>query len=239
MGQQVANEIDQYDDLLLIGGFDKENNGLLTIPVYTKPDEIEEKPDVIIDFSVPIATMNLLEYAKASKVPMVIATTGFSEEQLGLIKEASSIIPIFQSSNMSFEVSLMSHLVATLASKLKDSDIEIIETHHNRKIDSPSGTALLLADSINEALGNTMTYEMNRHDKHEKRSKNEIGISSVRGGNIVGEHSVLFFGEHETFEISHKCYSRSVFAQGSLKAAKFIVAKQFGYYNMKDLVENI
>ena len=139
---------------------------------------------------------------------------------------------------MSYDINLMAKIVASLSIELPDTDIEIIETHHNRKIDSPSGTALFLADSINEAKDNKMIYEFDRHNKHEKRNKLEIGFSSIRGGNIVGEHTVQFFGEHETLEITHKCYSRTVFANGAVMAAKYIVNKNSGMYNMNDLINN-
>lgn len=238
MGQEVVKAMDSNSDLILVGGYDRENTGIYTFPVYTDFSQIEEKPDVIIDFSVPVATINLLDYCKKEKIPMVIATTGFSKEQLQLLEDASKNFPIFQSANMSYEINLMANLVSNLAKQLTSADIEIIETHHNRKIDSPSGTALLLADSMNQSLGNTMHYEYNRHDKHEKRPKNEIGISSIRGGNIVGEHIVSFFSENETFEIKHTCYSRTVFAEGSLKAAKYIVAKSSGFYHMNDLIKD-
>lgn len=237
MGQEVINTILQDEEMLVLCGFDKESTGEYAFPVYTKIEEIEEKPDVIIDFSVPAATFTILKYAQKEKVPIVIATTGFSEEELEKIEEIAKEIPVFQSFNMSFDVNLMLKVVADIAIQLKGTDIEIIETHHNRKIDSPSGTAIMLADSINNALGNTHHYEFNRHDKHEKRDKNEIGFSSIRGGNIVGEHTVQFFGENEVFEISHKSYSRTVFAEGAVKAAKFIVsASPQGMYHMKDLL---
>lgn len=168
MGQEVANVTDLDKDILLIGGVDKENTGIYTYPVYTSTSEIEEKPDVIIDFSVPVATLNILKYAKDNKVPVVIATTGFTDDQLKEIEEYSKYIPIFKSANMSYDINLMAKIVATLAKELPDTDIEIIETHHNRKIDSPSGTALFLADSINEAKDNKMIYEFDRHNKHEK-----------------------------------------------------------------------
>lgn len=236
MGQEVAKIVNSDNDCVLVGGVDKENTGEFTFPVYTDYKMIEDKPDVIIDFSIPVATMNILDYAKEEHIPIVIATTGFSVDQEAEIKSASEVIPVFKSANMSFDINLMSRIVANLAKQLSDNDIEIIETHHNRKIDSPSGTAMLLADSINEALDNSMTYEFNRHDKHEKRSKKEIGISSVRGGNIVGEHSVIFFSENESFEIKHTSYSRSVFADGSVKAAKFMADKQgAGFFNMNDM----
>lgn len=237
MGQELANLVKIDNDCVLVGGLDKEQTGEFTFPVYTDYNNIIEEADVIIDFSVPVATMNVLEYAKQKHIPIVIATTGFSSEQEAEILKSSKEIPIFKSANMSLDINLMCRIVANLAQILKGNDIEIIETHHNRKIDSPSGTAMLLADSINKALNNSMSYEFNRHDKHEKRSKNEIGISSVRGGNIVGEHSVIFFSENESFEIKHTAYSRSLFADGALKAAKFMVNGKFsnGLYDMNDI----
>ncbi len=235
MGQVVCDLVEKDEDLLLKCGFDKENTGEFAFPVYTNIDEITEKPDVIIDFSIPIATFNILEYAKKNKVPVVIATTGFTEEQENLIKEYSKDFPIFKSANMSYDINIMKRIVMELAPLLKGTDIEITEVHHNRKIDSPSGTAQMLADAINSSLGNTYHCEYNRHDKREKRDKKEIGMSSIRGGNIVGEHTVQFFGEYETFEIKHTSYSRNVFAEGAIKAAKFISNKESGFYNMDDM----
>lgn len=195
-------------------------------------------PDVIIDFSVPISTFKILEYAEEKKIPIVIATTGFSAEEDKKIEQISKQIPIFKSANMSFDVNMMKNLLKQIAPKLSDTDIEITEVHHNRKIDSPSGTAQMFADTINEALGDKYHCEYNRHDKHEKRDKFEIGMSSIRGGNIVGEHVVQFFGEFETFEIRHTTYSRNVFAEGALKAAKFIIKQKNGIYNMDNLMQN-
>lgn len=236
MGQEVIKQMDNYSNLLLVAGFDKFDNNLNTFPVFTDIEKINEKVDVIIDFSVPVATLNLLEYAKQNNIAMVIATTGFTDEQLNIINDYSKYIPIFKSANMSFDICLMSKIVANLAQVLKDTDIEIIETHHNKKIDSPSGTAMLLADSINKSLGNKMKYTFDRSSVHSKRENNEIGISSIRGGNIVGEHTVKFFGPFETFEITHTSYSRSVFADGALKAAEFIASQPAGLYSMNDLV---
>ena len=236
MGQVLVNEIDRFPELLLVGGFDIHDEGKNTFPVYSKIEDIKEKPDVIIDFSIPVSTFNILNYAVNQKVPVVIATTGFTKEQLEEIKVASTLIPIFQSSNMSFDINLMKKIVAEVAKKLQGTDIEIIETHHNRKVDAPSGTAILLADAINEVMDEKLVYNFNRHDVHANRNPNEIGFSSVRGGNIVGEHSVCFFGEHETFEIKHTSYSRNVFAEGALKAAIFLAKQKSGYYCMDDLV---
>lgn len=235
MGQVVAEEVFKNDDFDVMAGVDRIDTGDNKFPVFTNINEISKKPDVIIDFSVPSATLKILEYAKEKNVPVVIATTGFSDEELEIIKEYSKFIPIFRSANMSYEINLMAQIVAKMATLLKDSDIEIIETHHNRKVDAPSGTALILADSINEALDNTMTYEYDRHSKREKRSKKEIGIHAVRGGNVVGTHSVMFFSENESFEVTHNVTSRSVFADGAIKAAAFLINKPNGLYNMKDM----
>ena len=237
MGQVLVNEIDRFSELLLVGGFDIHDEGKNTFPVYSNIEDIKEKPDVIVDFSVPVSTFNILKYAVSNKVPVVIATTGFTKEQLEEIKQISKQIPIFQSSNMSFDINLMKKIVAEVAKNLKETDIEIVETHHNRKVDAPSGTAILLADAINDVMDKKLDYNFNRHDIHEKRNPNEIGFSSIRGGNIVGEHSVMFFGEHETFEIKHTSYSRDVFAEGALKAAVFIASQKPGFYGMDDMVK--
>lgn len=235
MGQIVCDLVEQNENFILKCGFDKNITGEFAFPVFHKIEDITEKPDVIIDFSVPIATLHILEYAVKEHIPVVIATTGFSNEEERLIKEYSKQIPIFKSANMSYDIMIMKKLVQWLAPLLKDTDIEITETHHNRKIDSPSGTAQMLADTINSTLHNTLHCEYNRHNKREKRDKNEIGINSIRGGNIVGEHTIQFFGEFETFELKHTSYSRNVFAEGSLKAAKFLINMPNGLYSMEDM----
>lgn len=236
MGQEVIKAIHDNEKFTVLNGVDKEENPDYIFPVYTNINDIKEKPDVIIDFSIPVATMQILEYAKSNKVPIVIATTGLSEEQKQKIKKYSKAIPIFQSANMSYDINLMKRIVAEVAKNLIGTDIEIIETHHNRKVDAPSGTALLLADSINEALGNSMEYNFNRFQNREKRKKNEIGFSSIRGGNIVGEHTVCFFGENDCLEITHKAYSRGLFAEGALKGAEYIIGKENGYYTMNEII---
>lgn len=237
MGNEIINLIKEQDDLEIVCGFDKENSSNGKFPIYNKIEEIDKEVDVIIDFSVPVATLEILKYARKNKIPMVIATTGFNQEQLEEIERISKEIPIFKSSNMSLEINLMANLVQKVAEVLKESDIEIIETHHNKKIDSPSGTAILLADAINKAFDDEKIYNFDRMSKREKRDKKEIGFSAIRGGNIVGEHTVKFFGENETLEITHKSYSRKVFAEGALKAAKFVVNQTVGVYDMKDLVK--
>ncbi len=235
MGQEVAKAIKKTQDVEILCGFDRIDTGDNTFPVFTDINNINLIPDVIIDFSIPQATLNILEFAQKNKIPTVIATTGLSDIALEKIENYSKEFPIFRSANMSYEVNLLSKLVAELSKKLPDSDIEIVETHHNRKIDSPSGTALILADSINNALENSMYYEYNRHGKREKRNKKEIGIHSIRGGNEVGKHTVIFFGDDESLEITHNVNSRGVFANGAIKAAQFIVHKDSGLYNMNDL----
>lgn len=236
MGQEVAKQVKLSQDMEVVCGVDKIDTGDNFFPVFTKIQEIDIIPDVIIDFSIPQATFSILEFAKQKKIPIVIATTGFTDGDIKKIEKYSEAIPVFRSSNMSFEINVMAKLVSELATRLENSDIEIIETHHNRKIDSPSGTALILADSINNSLDNKMNYEYNRHEKREKRSKNEIGIHSIRGGTEVGKHSVIFFGDNESFEITHTCTSRSVFARGAIKAAKYIMLKDNGIYSMDDLI---
>lgn len=235
MGQVVCDLVDKHENFVLSCGFDGQNEGLYAFPVYSDPDQIVEQPDIIIDFSVPQATLTLLPYAVSHAIPMVIATTGFSREEFKQIEKYSQQIPIFQSANMSYDINLMKKLVTWLAPYLSDTDIEITETHHHRKIDSPSGTAQMLADTINHALHDTHFCEYHRHDKRQKRNPLEIGMNSIRGGNIVGEHTVQFFGEFETFEIKHTTYSRHVFAEGALKAAEFLIHQEPGYYTMDDI----
>lgn len=237
MGQELAKAIEKNDNFKTICGVDRIDTGDNKFPVYTDISKIAEEPDVIIDFSIPVATFKILEYAVNKHIPIVICTTGFSEEELEKIKKLSNQVPIFRSANMSYEINLMSSLVAQITKYLKDADIEIIETHHNRKVDAPSGTALLLADRINKELNNEMHYEYDRHSKREKRNKKEIGIHSIRGGNIVGTHTVTFFSENETFEITHTANSRGVFAEGALKAAAYLVVQDNGLYSMNDLIK--
>ena len=235
MGKELAQAIKETPGVETIGGIDQVDTGDNSFPVYTNLDDIKDTPDVIIDFSIPTATMKLLEYTSSKGIPTVIATTGFSPEELSQITEYSKTIPIFRSANMSYEVTLMSRIVAEIAKALPESDIEIVETHHHNKIDAPSGTALLLANSINDACDNKFDYEYNRHDKREKRPANQIGIHSIRGGTEVGTHSVIFFGNNESFEVKHTCTSRKAFAFGAIKAAQFLSMKEPGLYNMNDI----
>lgn len=235
MGTEVAKLVKSDPNLHLLGGLDMHIVHNLPYTVFYDVNDILEKPNVIIDFSVPEATISILPFVIENKIPLVVATTGFSEKQQKQILDASSFIPIFQSANMSYEITLISRIVSQLSQELENTDIEIIETHHNRKKDAPSGTALFLADSINKSNNWEYHYELNRSEKSEKRDKKEIGFSSVRGGNIVGKHQVIFFSENETLEIKHTAYSRTIFAEGALKAAEFIIKQNCGYYTMADL----
>ena len=236
MGEEVLKAIKQQPEFEVVCGFDCNTETKKEFPIYSDIEEIQEKVDVIIDFSVPKATFAILKYAVKTNTPIVIATTGFTAEEIKQIEEISKHVPVFRSSNMAFDINLMASLVQEIPKVLKDADIEIVETHHNRKVDSPSGTAILLANAINEVLENKKTYEFDRMQKREARKKEEIGFSSIRGGNVVGEHTVKFFGENETLELKHTAYSRQVFAEGALRAAKFIVKQEPGLYDMKNLV---
>lgn len=237
MGKEIAKQVSKTVNMYVIAGVDILDLGDNKFPVYNNVYDIKEEINVIIDFSVPKATMNILEFANKKHIPIVIATTGFSNEEKEKILEYSKNIPIFQSANMSLGINLMIKLLEQISRVLKDGyDIEIVEKHHRNKIDAPSGTALMLADSIKNSLENEVYYEYNRQAKREKRNNNEIGIHSIRGGNIVGNHSVSFIGENESLEIVHDVTSRSVFAEGAVKAAEYITYKENGMYSMKDLV---
>ncbi len=237
MGNELIKHINTTSNFNIICGFDKITSLNGKFPIYSSFNDIKENIDVIIDFSVPLASINMLSYAKSKNIPMVIATTGFNSKQLTFIKETSKFIPIFKSANMSFEINIMNLLVSKLSKLLCDSDIEIVETHHREKIDAPSGTALMLANTINHSRNYSMSYTYNRANFRAKRNKNEIGIHSIRGGTEVGKHSVLFLGNDENFEITHTVSSRSIFASGALKAATFIINQKPGLYSMNDIVK--
>lgn len=238
MGQTLTKIISQLDNVDAVCGVDmfpeKFNN---PYPVYKSLDEVKEEVDVLIDFSNHQCLNSILEYGKKNKVALVICSTGFSDEEKSKMYEASKEIPILHSANMSLGVNLILSLVSQAAKVLYENfDIEIIEKHHNQKLDSPSGTALMIADAINEALNNTLTYNYGRHSKTQKREKNEMGIHAVRGGSIVGEHEILFAGPFENIEIKHTALSRDVFAYGAIRAAKYLYGKANGFYTMKDVI---
>lgn len=237
MGQVITRIINERDNVEIVAGIDPYQGLNNTYPVYECAKDVSEAVDVIIDFSHPASLEGLLEYAKKTKTPIVISTTGHSEEQKRLINDASKDVAVFFSGNMSLGINLMINLLKKATETLDGLfDIEIIEKHHNQKIDSPSGTALMLADAVNDTLETRCDYEYNREAKREKRSKNEIGIHSVRGGTIVGEHSVIFAGNDEIIEIKHTAMSKEIFAVGSVKAAEFMADKKAGLYTMADVL---
>lgn len=241
MGNAISACISVREDCEIVLGVDI-NNISADFPVYSSFKEIPEdvKADVIIDFSHPSVLDGLLSYALNTNTPAVIATTGLSNGQIEKIKQASEHIAVFFSANMSLGVNLISELAKKAAKVLSPGfDIEIVEAHHNQKIDAPSGTALMLADSISEVLDNKPVYEFDRHSKRMKRTDNEIGIHSVRGGTIVGEHEIIFAGPDEVIKISHSAFSKQLFATGSVNAAIFLKGKDAGLYSMKNIVEEI
>ena len=207
--------------------------------IYKSPNDLPEKPDVIIDYSHPSCLNKLLEYCLATGTPVVLATTGYSDDQIAQIKKASEQIPVFFSWNMSLGINLLVQLAKKATAILGNQfDIEIIEKHHNQKIDAPSGTALMIANAINETRENEMKFIYDRHSRRQKREPNEIGLHAVRGGTIVGVHEVIFAGNDETITISHSAASKAVFAEGSVNAAEFIKSKSAGLYDMGNIVES-
>jgi 4-hydroxy-tetrahydrodipicolinate reductase len=235
MGKTLLDAAKQDKDIEKIVGFDK-FKCQVDIPVFDDYNNVPKDINCIIDFSRPEAINGLLEYAKSNGIPLVIATTGYTDEQQNLIEQASKDIPIFLSGNMSLGVSVMRELVKLAAAKLADFDIEIVETHHNQKVDAPSGTAIMLAQSVNEGLPRPRRLTFGRHSANQKREKDEIGMHSLRGGTVVGEHTVSFFGGDEVISITHSAQSKMIFALGALKAAKFIINQPNGLYSMKELL---
>jgi 4-hydroxy-tetrahydrodipicolinate reductase len=238
MGRVITNSVCNRNDCEIVAGVDINCDETLCYPVYSSFTDISEKADVIIDFSHPSVLDDLLSYAKENALPVVLATTGFSATQTEAIKNASKEIPLFFTFNMSLGINLLVALSKKAASVLEDNfDIEIIEKHHNQKIDAPSGTAIMLAEAINNTLDNKMMYEYDRHSKREKRPANEIGIHSIRGGNIVGEHEVIVGTDTQTITLKHEAHSRALFAEGAMAAAEFLVGKPAGLYDMKRMIE--
>ncbi len=236
MGNAIKTAVSKRDDCKIVAGVDLigENDDF---PIFRSFSEVNADVDVIIDFSNPSLLDDLLEYACKNNVPAVICTTGFSKEQVEQIKETSKIIPIFYSGNMSLGINLMIELSKRAAAVLGDDfDIEIIEKHHNQKIDAPSGTALMIADGISSVMEYEPNYVYDRHSVRRKRDKKEIGIHAIRGGNIVGEHEVIFAGHDEIVTISHSARSKEVFAVGAINASVFMVGKKPKIYNMGDLL---
>ena len=240
MGHVVASLCEDDPELSVVAGIDilgrKDDR---PFPVYSTAGECREKADAIIDFSNPAALDGLLDFALKEKIPLVLATTGYSPEQLAQIGAAAQQIPIFRSANMSLGINVMLALVKKASAVLGNScDIEIIEQHHNKKLDAPSGTALMIADAAAESCPHETKYIYDRHNVRQPREQKEIGISSVRGGTIVGVHEVIFAGHDETIEIKHTAMSREIFAQGAVAAARFLAEVQTpGLYDMSMMIK--
>ena len=241
MGQSVINICAGKEDMEIVAGFNRTPVKKNDFPVYADPMEYAGAADVIVDFSHPDNLEGLLSYAVRRRIPIVLCTTGYSGEQLEKIRAAAAKSPVFRSGNMSLGINLLLRLVRETSAALGESfDVEIIEKHHNRKVDAPSGTALMLADAAGEALPYGAKYVYDRQSVRRKRERNEIGISSVRGGTIVGEHEVLFAGPDEVVELKHSAQSRDVFANGAVTAARFMAGvKKPGYYTMDDVLKDV
>lgn len=237
MGRVITGSAAERVDCKIVAGFDINTERHAGYPVYANPSNCQIEADVIIDFSHPSALNGVLAYAFEHRLPAVIATTGLMKDQVEDVRGLSEKLPVFYSGNMSIGISLVTELARKAATVLgNDFDIEIIEKHHNQKIDAPSGTAVMLADAISESLEYNPKYVYERHSVRQKRSKAEIGISSIRGGTIVGEHEILFAGHDEMISISHSAMSKEIFAVGAINAALFLIGRRPGLYCMTDLV---
>lgn len=238
MGQVITKMVKDDENAVIVAGVDPFDGITNDYPLFKTIDECNVDADVVIDFAAKSAVEGLLNYCVDKKLPLVLCTTGLDALELKLIEEASLKIPVLKSANMSLGINLIMKILKEYSSLLADEgyDIEIVEKHHNQKKDAPSGTALALADAINDATKSRYQYTYDRHEKLAKREKLEIGISSVRGGTIVGEHEVIFAGEDEVITFEHTAYSRSLFAKGAITAAKFLAGKEPGYYSMQDVI---
>ena len=238
MGRVIAALCEERSDCEIVSGIDLAGEQYAAFPVYRKVFELPEKPDVIIDFSHPSALEDLLNYGKMNNVPLVLATTGYTDEQRAQITAASAQIPVFFTFNMSLGINLLVELAKKATQILGGQfDIEIVEKHHNLKKDAPSGTAIMIGEAINEELGNTKHFVYDRHNVRKARDKSEIGMHAVRGGTIVGEHDIIFAGHDEVITLSHSALSKEVFAAGSVNAAVFLAGKPAGLYAMSDLIK--
>ncbi len=240
MGQTISGLIAADEEIEIVAGVDAYDEGKNPYPVFHTIETCDVMADAVIDFSAAAAVDSLLTYCTEKQVPCVLCTTGLSEEQLARVKEASGKVAILKSANMSLGINMLLKLLKDAAGILAPAgfDIEIVEKHHNQKVDAPSGTALALADSINEELNHSYDYVYDRSQVRQKRAPKEIGISAVRGGTIVGDHDVIFAGADEVITFSHRAYSKAVFGKGAIQAAKFLAGKPAGMYDMSDVIDN-
>lgn len=239
MGKVISELVAKDDAIEIVAGIDLNTEENFGYPVFANIMDCDVEPDAIIDFSVAVAVDALLDFVKEKGIPVVLCTTGLSDEQLAKVEEVSKDVAVLKSANMSLGINTLMKLLKMATEVLADRgyDIEIVEKHHNQKLDAPSGTALALADVINETKDNRYEYVFDRSQKREKRSDNEIGISAVRGGTIVGQHDVIYAGTDEVIEIQHTAYSKAVFAKGAIDAAKFLAGKGPGMYDMSDVID--
>ena len=241
MGQVITKLVEKEPEMSIVAGIDPNVSAPNPYPVFPRADECTVEADLIIDFSTAKAVAPLLEFASSKKIPVIICTTGLGSQDIDYINEISKNLPVFFSANMSLGVNLLIGLAKRATEILSDAgfDIEIIEKHHNQKIDAPSGTALAIADGINDVLDNQYTYQYDRSTLREKRPKKEIGIHAIRGGTIVGDHDVIFAGQDEVITLGHTATSKEVFAVGAIKAAKFMYQhlQSPGLYNMEHLID--
>ena len=238
MGKVIIDLVKEDNDIEVVAGVDAFGDNNYDFPVYRSLNECSTEADVIVDFSNASAVDGLLDYCTAKNVPVVLCSTGLSEEQLKKVKEASTKVAVLKSANMSVGVNALIKVLKEVSPMFAAAgfDIEIVEKHHHQKLDSPSGTAIALADSINESLNNEMDYVYDRSTRREERPQKEIGISAVRGATIVGDHDVIFAGHDEVVTLSHRAYSRAIFGKGAIQAAKFLSGKQAGLYDMSDVL---
>lgn len=238
MGKTIAGLIEEDREIAIAAGVDAFDDGKNPFPVFKNISECDVKADVVIDFSVAAAMDGLLSWCMEKEIPCVLCTTGLSDEQLEMVKKLSEKTAVLKSANMSLGINMLMKLLKEAAAILKPAgfDIEIVEKHHRLKLDAPSGTALALGDSVNEALGGEYEYVFDRSERRAKRPEKEIGFSAVRGGSIVGEHDVIFAGTDEVVTFSHSAYSKAIFAKGAIAAAKFLKGKPAGLYDMSHVI---
>ena len=237
MGQMLSELISKDEEMKVVAGIEPSGEAKNDYTVYKSFDELKETADVIIDFSTASAIDSLLDYCEKTHTPLVLCSTGLSEAQLGRVERLAKVSAVLVSANMSLGINVLLKLLKNVTKTLYGNgfDIEIVEKHHNQKLDAPSGTALALADVMKEELDD-ISYNLDRSKVRKKRERNEIGISAVRGGTIVGEHEVIFAGTDEVIEIKHTAYSRAIFAKGAMSAAKFLRGKNAGKYSMSDVI---
>lgn len=238
MGRVITDICKNDENIEIVAGIDLFDGIDNDYPVFKTLDDCDVDADVIIDFCSAKAVDGLLDYCEKTKMPVVLCTTGLSDEQIARVSQVAKTVPVLRSANMSLGINTLMDLLKKATAVFADAgfDVEIVEKHHNQKLDAPSGTALALADSINEVLNNEYAYKYDRSQERKKREKKEIGISAVRGGNIVGEHEVIFAGTDEVITFKHTAYSKGVFAKGAVEAAKFMKGKTAGLYDMKDVI---